>query len=213
MKKIIYTLFIAAAALVLPAQTYPIIRGVTVTPAEPTDNDEVTIITTVETPYQGYKISQSQQVWHGDFKIHLYTCYYSSTQAAAQLHTDTFYVGKLDDGYWALNFESRLSLDPAVCNSTDSSDHAQYLQVDQGPLGMISPGANVSRIWPVPCGDMLFVSPVPKGTFRILSASGGQVENGNLSGDAIFTGNLAAGVYLLEFSDGQRVTRKRFVKN
>jgi len=50
------------------------------------------------------------------------------------------------------------------------------------------------------------------GTYRMLSYSGQEVNKGELSDMELNVSNLAAGVYILEINDGQKVLTKQFVK-
>jgi bacillolysin len=50
------------------------------------------------------------------------------------------------------------------------------------------------------------------GTYRMLSYTGQEVNKGKLSNMELNVSNLAAGVYILEINDGQKVLTKQFVK-
>jgi chitodextrinase len=69
------------------------------------------------------------------------------------------------------------------------------------------------NLYPNPVnGDILNISSVEKGSYRILNLLGQEVSRGNLENEMIPVSNLNYGTYLLEVSSNDQVVVKRFIK-
>ena len=201
-------------AAVCNGQTYPIIGGLTVTPSEPTEDDEVVIVTSVETAGQGHRVSQSQNVSVSEYSLGLRACFFSGPATAIQTHLDTFYVGKLQHGYYAVSFKARLSSAPGYCAPSDSTEEATYLQVEPATLSARWQTVSTSLVWPNPCGNELNIRGVDSGSCRVISITGELVGTRTIT-RGVVTGlsDLAPGIYFLEIDTGSRHARCRFARN
>lgn len=95
-----------------------------------------------------------------------------------------------------------------------------YGQVEDYMVNIVSSGKGESasdlasiKLYPNPATSILNVSSVSeKATFRIISLLGQEVSRGNLDSGTIDVSALATGNYILEISDKDTATIKRFIK-
>ena len=196
MKKLMpYILSLIAG--ISPAQPFPLIYGFSVTPHEPVENDQVLIIAEVQTPFQGHRMDRNQQVSHDNFRVDLTACYYSGSTAPSETHIDTFYIGTLKHGYYAVSFKASLSDQPGYCHRTDSTQESTFINVV--PSSSVAEEArHSSKVYPNPCTEKLFMVSVRESRFRVRDASGKIVKEGLTSGEIPAISDLAPGVYFLE---------------
>ena len=68
-------------------------------------------------------------------------------------------------------------------------------------------------IYPNPVkGDVLNISSVENGTYRIINVVGQEVSKGKIEGQTISVSNINAGIYLLEVASNGKVNVKRFIR-
>lgn len=95
-----------------------------------------------------------------------------------------------------------------------------YGQVEDYTVNIVSSGKGETaselaavKLYPNPAASILNVSSVSeKATFRIISLLGQEVSRGSLASGTVDVSFLAAGNYILEISDNDTATIKRFIK-
>ena len=101
-----------------------------------------------------------------------------------------------------------------------SCEAFSFGQVEDYTVNIVSVAREVESVptftfnlYPNPVkGDVLNISSVEKGSYRILNLLGQEVSRGNLENEMIPVSNLNSGTYLLEVSSNDQVVVKRFIK-
>ncbi|HSM62547.1 MAG TPA: GEVED domain-containing protein, partial [Gillisia sp.] len=117
---------------------------------------------------------------------------------AAQTACETFSYGEVED--------YTVNIGGAALKSVVNTKSAKVLGFEEPVFDF--------AIYPNPARDVLNVKMGDSrtGTYRMLSYTGQEVNKGKLSDMELNVSNLAAGVYILEINDGQKVLTKQFVK-
>ena len=114
-----YLFLLAAVVLLqegaLTAQTpcCPYIDSIQISPATPTDQDTVMIMTRSTTPCLGHRIYYAHSVVNDT--IYLDGCFFSGLLTAIQSFYDTTRVGPLPAGTWHIHYTGRISNDVSRC--------------------------------------------------------------------------------------------------
>ncbi|HSM63943.1 MAG TPA: GEVED domain-containing protein, partial [Gillisia sp.] len=117
---------------------------------------------------------------------------------AAQTSCETFSYGEVED--------YTVKIGGAALKSFTNSKAAKVLGFEESVFDF--------AMYPNPTRDVLNVKlgDSRTGTYRMLSYTGQEVNKGKLSDMELNVSNLAAGVYILEINDGQKVLTKQFFK-
>lgn len=213
MKKL-FTLSATLLLFGLKAQTLSI-GAFTIVPANPTTSDQVLVLTNVTTPNWGAKVAQSQSV-SGNTHL-LNGCYWPGMLTALRTIIDTFNLGQLSAGNYAVAFTANTSSSFTSCvitNSTSSNTSFVVTPVSV-PTGLPEHDKSVVKLWPNPVHDKLYLSSVQKfETVRITDVSGRLVKEivPGREEEVIDVRDLNPGCYLLQFSGQSGVGQSRFVK-
>ncbi len=194
------------------SQNYPLISPATIQPVVPTTNDDVLVICSFEIPGQGHRISKQVSVLQNIFTVELEVCYHLDAAQSFRKHQDTFYVGKLDDGVYAVNFSARLSESTNYCNGADSNFSAVTLTVEVG-TGLYTGAKKELRVYPNPVKDLLIIEGVEEAQqYQVFNSAGRLMITGEVNDGGLNTGSLPAGIYLLSFNHSGYRTCSKFVK-
>lgn len=156
--KFLITLFTLFSITAANAQCCPYINSVEVIPAAPTTLDDIKIVTTVTTAYQGNLIWNGHTVSNDTIRIT--ACYYSGILAATQTYIDTISVGQLAPDLYTIEFIANESSWQMECNYSDSNaDTSQF--VVNGGINSVEPlNALGGSVYPNPTsGDIFFELP------------------------------------------------------
>lgn len=208
--KTLYASAAILAAVFSVAQPFPSVTGFTISPEEPTELDQVLMIAEVETPFQGHRLDRNQYVSHPDFRVDLTACYYSSSNGSPEKHIDTFYIGFLDNGYFAVSFKATLSDQPAYCHLVDSTQESTFLQVGASS-GIVEWSGLQAPVFPNPCSGELHV-PAATQLFRIRNVTGAEVTEGKPVLGKVNLPGLPPGMYYMDLISGDQVLRTRFIR-
>ena len=117
---------------------------------------------------------------------------------AAQTACETFSYGEVED--------YTVNIGGAAIKSVVDNKLAKVLGFEEPVFDF--------AMYPNPTRDILNVKMGDSrtGTYRMMSFTGQEVNKGELSDMELNVSNLAAGVYILEINDGQKVVTKQFVK-
>lgn len=140
---------------------------------------------------------------------------FTKTASSATTATGTFTIPTgATLGATRMRVSMKYNAIPTACEAFS------YGQVEDYTVNIVSSGRgeNTSdlaqiKLYPNPAASILNVSSVSeKATFRIISLLGQEVSRGNLSSGSIDVSSLASGNYILEISDNNTATVKRFIK-
>lgn len=214
MKKITLFLFVLIAC-VAKAQTLAI-GPFTISPANPTVNDNVLVITQVTSPNWGNKLSQSQNSI-GNFSHKLRGCYWLGMLTAIRIYTDTFNLGQLPAGVHSVTFTANTSSSSTNCAVSDSSTAGVSFTVTGGvSTGIGKYESSSLKFWPNPVKDKIYSTSFEKfETLTIMDLTGRIVKKESLPQDctAIDVLDLPAGCYIVRLYGKEEPGQIRIVKN
>ena len=105
-------------------QCCPYMLGIEISPANPTTDDTITLITSISTPSQGIHMDSflNEQIDIENQTINLYSCHFSGLAAQPENFKDTFYLHNLLAGDYSIihHAAQTFSLDSCVANQLNT---------------------------------------------------------------------------------------------
>ncbi len=187
----------------------------TISPANPTVNDNVLVITQVISPNWGNKLSQSQNTI-GNFTHKLRGCYWPGMLTAIRIYTDTFNLGQLPVGVHSVTFTANTSSSPTTCVVSDSTMAGVSFTVAGGVSTSIEKEeTSLLKFWPNPVKDRVHLSSIEGfETLTVTDVTGRVVKEEQLPVNAtsVDVGDLPAGCYIIRFYGKRDPAQLRMVK-
>ena len=205
----------AVTGHVLMGQWSPSADTPTVLPQSPSATTPVTVITRATTSTMGLKVSSSFSVNQGANSINVQGCYSNSMLTALKTYVDTFLIGTLQPGVYAVNFTATESSTATACIPVSTNSSSVSFTVSGVSTGI--PQRQLTgdlTIFPNPVRDKLFFDPeVSFQRVELYSSTGLLIKRVELgTGKDADLGFLSDGIYFVQARSGQEILRARFVK-
>lgn len=214
MKKFLFIFGLSTLAFNFFGQN-PQIGTATIIPQSPTVNDQIKIITKVTAPTMGVRVDILHNVTQNPKAINLRTCFSESMLTAIQIYVDTFSIGQLPAGVYAINHKAFMSSAQQHCNVTDSSNAVLAFTVTAPQATGLKENKNNSfQISPNPVQNDLYIkSSTNDIDIKIFNASGQLMKHMTTLPSKIDVADLPKGIYFVKLKspDNERVTR--FIKD
>lgn len=210
----------ATAVITVQGQT---ISNVTVLPSNPTSEDPITVITQSTFNNSAYTVTNNLYVDTVNFVINIQLFKCQTTLTVITTITDTFQVGLLPEGTYALNimlFSAQYNATTGVCEAFAmvDTDNSSIVISAPGPPTAIKENIGLRQV---------MMKPNPASSYFNITGltAGAQVQIANITGKVVKTLNvdpahgnpsvevsdLPAGIYICTIASGNKSISKRLV--
>lgn len=204
--KLIYLTFIAIIGITLSSFTTnaqfgnccPYINPIEISPASPTNTDDVKIITNITTPNYGEFISKSFYV--SQDTIYLEACYFGGFLTVLRTFVDTFDIGTLSAGTYQVALTAHISDNDTLCSSYDFSLADTSFTVSDNTNSLPVHAMDDIEIVPNPSDGAFEISVKDASsiTYISISTTDGKVTK-TMNYEPHLTLSLSPGVYIVQF--------------
>jgi hypothetical protein len=204
MKKLLLALFFLGLSICVSGQL-PTIHPYTLIPVSPKTNDQIKIVTHLETPNAAFGVDKQHTVTPSAQSVKLYLCYAHGMSTVLTHHIDTFAVGQLPQGVYTVQLNAYMSGAGQHCARIDSNSTSFSFTVG-GTVGLkdAAPPEKI-ELYPNPAHDYVTLKPAGVRKVRIFSLQGQLVRSGETSSSGRWSlEGIAPGMYLLEVSGAQQ---------
>lgn len=214
MKKLLSIFSLSIITLLGVAQN-PQIGTATIIPQSPTINDNIKIITKVTAPTMGVRVDILHNVTQNPKAVNLRTCFSESMLTAIQIYVDTFSIGQLPAGVYAIKHKAFMSSAQQHCNATDSSNVVLSFTVTTPQSTGLKENKNSTlQISPNPVQNELFIkSSTNEMELKIFNVSGQLVKHTTTIQSKIDVSDLPKGLYFIRLRNSDNEKILKFVKD